>query len=53
MLKFMLPVALIAGFTLPAAAAEYYVVRGPDKNARSLRRGRPRKPSWWWATRHS
>jgi hypothetical protein len=34
MLKFMLPVALIAGFTLPAAAAEYYVVRGPDKKCK-------------------
>ena len=34
MLKFMLPVALIASFTLPASAAEYYVVRGPDKKCK-------------------
>jgi hypothetical protein len=34
MLKFMLPVALIVGFALPAAAAEYYVVRGPDKKCK-------------------
>jgi hypothetical protein len=34
MLKFMLPVALIVGFALPASAAEYYVVRGPDKKCK-------------------
>jgi hypothetical protein len=34
MLKFMLPVALILGFAIPASAAEYYVVRGPDKKCK-------------------
>jgi hypothetical protein len=34
MLKFMLPVALILGFAVPASAAEYYVVRGPDKKCK-------------------
>ena len=34
MLKFMLPVALILGFAVPASAAEYYVVLGPDKKCK-------------------
>ncbi len=34
MLKFMLPVALLVGFTLPASAAEYYVIRGADKKCK-------------------
>jgi hypothetical protein len=34
MLKFMLPAALILGFAVPASAAEYYVVRGPDKKCK-------------------
>ena len=34
MLKFMLPVALILGFAVPASATEYYVVRGPDKKCK-------------------
>jgi hypothetical protein len=34
MLKFMLPVALVLGFAVPASAAEYYVVRGPDKKCK-------------------
>jgi hypothetical protein len=34
MLRFALPVALVLGFALPAAAAEYYVVRGPDKKCK-------------------
>jgi hypothetical protein len=34
MLKFMLPVALLLGFAVPASAAEYYVVRGPDKKCK-------------------
>jgi hypothetical protein len=34
MLKFMLPVALLVGFTLPASAVEYYVIRGADKKCK-------------------
>lgn len=31
MLKYVLPVALLIGATAPAFAAEYFIVRGPDK----------------------
>jgi hypothetical protein len=31
MFKYVLPVALLFGATAPAFAAEYYIVRGPDK----------------------
>ena len=31
MIKYVLPVAILIGATAPAFAAEYYVVRGPDK----------------------
>jgi hypothetical protein len=34
MLKYVLPVALLLGATAPAFAAEYYVVRGPDKKCK-------------------
>jgi hypothetical protein len=31
MVKYLLPVALLIGATAPAFAAEFYIVRGPDK----------------------
>ena len=31
MIKYVLPVALLIGATAPAFAAEYFIVRGPDK----------------------
>lgn len=31
MIKYVLPVALLFGATAPAFAAEYFIVRGPDK----------------------
>jgi hypothetical protein len=31
MLKYVLPIALLIGATAPAFAAEFYIVRGPDK----------------------
>jgi hypothetical protein len=31
MIKYVLPVALFIGATAPAFAAEYFIVRGPDK----------------------
>ena len=34
MLKFILPMALVIGFAVPAIAAEYYIVRGPDKKCK-------------------
>jgi len=34
MLRFVLPMALVLGLALPAFAAEYYVVRGPDKKCK-------------------
>ena len=34
MLKYVLPVALLLGATAPVFAAEYYVVRGPDKKCK-------------------
>jgi hypothetical protein len=34
MLKYVLPVALLIGATAPALAAEFYVVRGPDKKCK-------------------
>ena len=30
-MKYVLPLALIVGISTPALAAEYFVVRGPDK----------------------
>ena len=34
MLKYVLPVALVVGFATPVLAAEYFVVRGPDKKCK-------------------
>ena len=34
MIKYVLPVAVLIGATAPAFAAEYYVVRGPDKKCK-------------------
>ncbi len=34
MIKYVLPVAMLLGATAPAFAAEYYVVRGPDKKCK-------------------
>ena len=34
MIKYVLPVALMVGVVTPAFAAEYYVVRGPDKKCK-------------------
>ena len=34
MIKYILPVAILIGATAPAFAAEYYVVRGPDKKCK-------------------
>jgi hypothetical protein len=34
MIKYVLPVAILMGATAPAFAAEYYVVRGPDKKCK-------------------
>jgi hypothetical protein len=34
-----IPLALIVGIATPALAADYYVVRGPDKKRRSWSRG--------------
>jgi hypothetical protein len=31
MLKYVLPLALLVGATVPAFAAEYFIVRGPDR----------------------
>jgi hypothetical protein len=31
MFKYVLPVAILIGATAPAFAAEFYIVRGPDK----------------------
>jgi len=31
MLKYVLPLALLVGATAPAFAAEYFIVRGPDR----------------------
>jgi len=33
-MKYVLPLALIVGIATPALAAEYFVVRGPDKKCR-------------------
>jgi hypothetical protein len=34
MIKYALPVVMLIGATAPAFAAEYYVVRGPDKKCK-------------------
>jgi hypothetical protein len=34
MIKYALPVAILIGAAAPAFAAEYYVVRGPDKKCK-------------------
>ena len=34
LIKYVLPVAILIGATAPAFAAEYYVVRGPDKKCK-------------------
>jgi hypothetical protein len=33
-MKYILPFALVVAITTPALAAEYYVVRGPDKKCK-------------------
>jgi hypothetical protein len=33
-MKYVLPLALIVGISTPALAAEYFVVRGPDKKCK-------------------
>jgi len=33
-MKYVLPLALVVGFATPALAAEYFVVRGPDKKCK-------------------
>ena len=33
-MKYVLPFALVVAITTPALAAEYYVVRGPDKKCK-------------------
>jgi hypothetical protein len=33
-MKYVLPFALIVGISTPALAAEYFVVRGPDKKCK-------------------
>ena len=33
-MKYVLPLALIVGIATPALAAEYFVVRGPDKKCK-------------------
>ncbi len=34
MLKYILPAAILLGATAPAFAAEFYIVRGPDKKCK-------------------
>lgn len=34
MTKYILPIVLLLGATAPAFAAEYYIVRGPDKKCK-------------------
>ncbi len=34
MIKYVLSASLVVGLTLPAFAAEYFIVRGPDKQCR-------------------
>ena len=34
MIKYMLPLALVIGSAAPAFAAEFYIVRGPDKKCK-------------------
>jgi hypothetical protein len=34
MIKYVLPVVMLIGATVPAFAAEYYIVRGPDKKCK-------------------
>ena len=34
MLKYVLPVAILIGVTSPTQAADYYIVRGPDKKCK-------------------
>jgi hypothetical protein len=34
MLKYALPLAILVGATAPAFAAEYFIVRGPDKKCK-------------------
>ena len=33
-MKYVLPLALVVAISTPALAAEYYVVRGPDKKCK-------------------
>jgi hypothetical protein len=34
MIKYALPLAILVGSAAPAFAAEYYIVRGPDKKCK-------------------
>jgi hypothetical protein len=34
MIKYVIPIAILCGATAPALAADYYVVRGPDKRCK-------------------
>jgi hypothetical protein len=34
MIKYVLPLAILAGSVAPAFAAEFYIVRGPDKKCK-------------------
>ena len=38
MLRYILPVALLIGATAPAFAAEFFIVRGPDKKCQIVER---------------
>ena len=44
-IKYVLPVALLIGATAPAFAAEFYIVRGPDKKCQIVEK-RPTTPPW-------
>jgi len=34
MIKYVIPIAILFGTTAPAFAADYYIVRGPDKRCK-------------------
>ncbi len=36
MIKYALPLAILVGSAAPAFAAEYYIVRGPDKKCKVI-----------------
>jgi hypothetical protein len=43
MLKYVLPLALLFGYTAPAFSAEYYIVRGSDKKCKIVETRPPDK----------